>query len=204
MIVIIDYGMGNIHSVANAFHKIQAEAVVSADPAVIEDADRLVMPGVGAFDEGVRNLRARGLLPVLERRVLGDRIPILGICLGLQLFTRRSDEGHLPGLGWLDADTVRFDRLDGAAMLKIPHMGWNSIAAVSDSPLLTGLDQRRFYFAHAFHVRCDLESAIVARTTYGVHFASVIRSDNLIGTQFHPEKSLSAGLRLLTAFAELR
>jgi len=202
MIVILDYGVGNVHSVANALHKIQADAVISDDPAVIRDADRLIVPGVGAFDEGMKGLRDHGVIPALERKVMAERTPVLGICLGLQLLTRRSAEGRAAGLGWLEADTVAFDGHAAGGPLKIPHMGWNNVTAAPGAAFPGGLDGRRFYFAHAYHVHCDDPAAVVARARYGLEFAAVVRSANILGTQFHPEKSLAAGLELLTAFVE--
>jgi glutamine amidotransferase len=204
MIVIVDYGMGNLRSIANAFDKIQVPASISSDPLDIARADKLVLPGVGAFDEGMRNLRARGLAAALEERLLGSRTPALGICLGLQLLTRRSDEGSAAGLGWLGADTVGFARTAPSGSLKVPHMGWNTAITCADNPLFAGLPPEcAFYFAHSFFVHCDDPAMVVARSSYGVEFAAAIQKGNLFGTQFHPEKSLAAGLRLLLNFAQL-
>jgi glutamine amidotransferase len=205
MIVIVDYGMGNLRSIANAFHKIQVDAMVSSDPEQIAKADKLVVPGVGAFDEGMRMLDKRRLVPVLENRVLHAETPVLGICLGLQLLTRRSDEGMAPGLGWLAAETVALDPGNGVNRLKVPHMGWNTIEPCAGSPLLTGLpNEPSVYFAHAYHLQPDDDRIVVAETRYGKVFPAVIQWGNIFGTQFHPEKSQRAGLRVLRNFAEVQ
>lgn len=202
MIAIVDYGMGNIGSIANMLRKIGAEAVVSADPEVIGSADRLILPGVGAFRHGMAHLEERGLLPVLNRRVLEDRVPILGICLGMQLFTRRSEEGDAQGLGWLDAETRRFRQADVPASLRIPHMGWNTVTATRAHPVFDDMPaEPRFYFVHSYHVVCADEDLVLGRTVHGHEFTSVVQRDNILGMQFHPEKSHRFGLRLLQNFA---
>jgi imidazole glycerol-phosphate synthase subunit HisH len=203
MIVIIDYGMGNLGSIANMLKKIGAPAAVSSDPAVIERADKLILPGVGAFDHGMRNLIERGLIPVLNEQVLNRKKTVLGLCLGMQLLTKKSEEGILPGLGWIEAETERF-KIDGAnAALKIPHMGWNTTHLCQPHWLLAGADaEPRFYFVHSYHIACADESIILATTRYGYDFASIVAKDNIAGVQFHPEKSHWFGMQLLRNFAE--
>lgn len=203
MIVIVDYGIGNLGSIANMFKKVGVAATISAVPSVIERADKLILPGVGAFEMGMRNLAERGLVPLLNTKVLQAKTPILGLCLGLQLFTRRSEEGVLPGLGWLDAETVRFKFDAGQSQLKIPHMGWNTLAVCQPHPLIEGLvTDSRFYFVHSYHVVCANQYEVLAQTQYGYDFPSAVVKENIMGVQFHPEKSHKFGMRLLKNFAE--
>lgn len=204
MIVIVDYGVGNLGSIANMLKKIGATATIASDPAVIREADKLILPGVGAFDHGMENLSERGLIPLLNSVVLEKRIPVLGLCLGMQLLTTKSEEGQLPGLGWVDAETVRFKFDETHAYLKVPHMGWNTLEICRSHPLFTDLESdSRFYFVHSYHVTCNREDEILAKTIYGYPFASVIGKDNIMGVQFHPEKSHKFGMNLLKNFAEL-
>lgn len=203
MIVIVDYGVGNLGSIANMFKKVGVKAVPSPDPSVIESADRLILPGIGAFDAGMSKLNERGLIPLLNHLVLDKKVPVLGLCLGLQLMTRKSEEGQLSGLGWLDAETTRF-KFDGEhARLKVPHMGWNTIEIRRPHPLFTDLEpESRFYFVHSFYVHGHDAGEILAETDYGGHFHSILGKDNIMGVQFHPEKSHKFGMQLLRNFAE--
>ncbi|MBI4705044.1 MAG: imidazole glycerol phosphate synthase subunit HisH [Deltaproteobacteria bacterium] len=203
MIAIIDYGIGNLGSVYNMLRKLGADLRLTAEPAVVASADKLILPGVGAFDEGMRNLAERGLQDALDEAVLQRRTPILGICLGMQLFSRRSEEDVLPGLGWIAADTVRFTFPAGADQPKVPHMGWNTIQATGEHPLLEGLAEGRFYFVHSFYLRCHDESDVLATSLHGIEFAACLCRGNVVGTQFHPEKSHKFGLRLLGNFLRM-
>jgi glutamine amidotransferase len=201
VIAVVDYGMGNLSSIANMLKRVGCPALVTSDPAEIAAAERLILPGVGAFDTGMGRLRETGLLEVLERRVRKDRVPTLGICLGMQLLARSSEEGGLPGLGWLDATVVRF-RGEG---LKVPHMGWNTVRAVKPGGLLEGLgDPPRFYFVHAYRLRLDRPEDLLGETVHGGPFPSVVGNGNLLGVQFHPEKSHRFGMGLLRNFAGAR
>jgi glutamine amidotransferase len=202
-IVIVDYGMGNLGSISNMLKKVGAPAVISADPDTIARADKLILPGIGAFDNGIRNLKARGLLSVLTAHAVERRKPMLGVCLGMQLLTRRSEEGVLPGLGWLDAETVRFKFAPEHQTLKIPHMGWNTLTVRQPHQLFADMeDENRFYFVHSYHVACADQSNVLAQTTYGFDFASAVVRNNIMGVQFHPEKSHRFGMQLLKNFAE--
>jgi glutamine amidotransferase len=202
MIVVVDYGMGNVGSIANMLRKVGAEAVISADHVVIESAGKLILPGVGAFDQGMQNLTDRGLIPLLGRKVLEEGTPVLGVCLGMQLLARGSEEGRCPGLGWLDAVAVRFRPTAGDTRLKVPHMGWNTIMVQRPHPLLSGLEQgARFYFVHSYHVVCQDPSVVLSRTGYGVDFVSAVARDNIVGVQFHPEKSHRFGMQVYRNFA---
>ncbi|HEX6371487.1 MAG TPA: imidazole glycerol phosphate synthase subunit HisH [Longimicrobium sp.] len=203
MIAIVDYGMGNLGSIHNMFRKVGAQAVVTADPAVVARAEKLVLPGVGAFDHGMRSLAERGLVEVLNRKALQERVPVLGVCLGMQLLTERSDEGGLPGLGWIEGETVRFDRTD-QPRLHAMHMGWNTLDWHAPHPIFGELPPHpRFYFVHAYHVVCRHERNVLARSTYGYPFASAVVEGNVVGMQFHPEKSHRFGMAVFRAFAAL-
>jgi glutamine amidotransferase len=203
MIVIIDYGLGNLASVLNMFKKIGVkEVVVSGDKEVIANASKLLLPGVGSFDAGMINLQKSGLIPILNKKVLEDKVPILGICLGMQLLTKRSDEGVEKGLGWIDAETLKFN-LPAELKLKVPHMGWNYIKIKQQNPLIDLESKNRFYFVHSYYVKCNNENQSIATTNFGVDFTCMVNKDNIYGAQFHPEKSLKFGMKLLENFAKL-
>ncbi len=203
MIVIVDYGMGNLGSIRNMFRHLGQDAVISRERTVIESAAKLVLPGVGSFDAGMRNLHQLGLVELLNDVVIRQRTPILGICLGLQLLGRRSEEGTSPGLGWIDADTVRFHFSEAAREKRIPHMGWSPIARKDGVRLFQGLPaEPRFYFVHSYHLKCDNDADVIAWATYGYPFVAGVQKGNVLGVQFHPEKSHTFGLRLLRSYAQ--
>jgi len=200
-IIIVDYGMGNVGSVLNMFKRIGVEAIITADLKQITDAQKILLPGVGAFDHAMRRIIDTGLKEVLDQKALIDKVPILGICLGMQLLTRGSEEGRKPGLGWIAADTIKFPSLPG---LKVPHMGWNLVRPVTRCKLTDGLpDDSRYYFVHSYHVKVDHEENSILRTTHGVEFDSAICAGNIYGTQFHPEKSHKFGMELLKNFSRI-
>jgi len=202
-IVIIDFGVGNLGSIANMLKKIGVGSITSSDTDVIENADKLILPGVGSFDEGVQHLCDLNLISVLNKKVIQDRVPILGICLGMQLFTKRSEEGELPGLGWIDAETVKFDFTSEAKKLTVPHMGWNFVKPVKDSDLFLYINSElRYYFVHSYHVVCERRKDVFSTTNYGIEFVSSIKRDNILGVQFHPEKSHRFGMSFLSRFCE--
>lgn len=202
MIVIIDYGMGNVGSILNMLKRIRVEAKISSDKKDIESAEKLILPGVGAFDTGMRNITKFHLRDILDQRVLVDKIPVLGVCLGMQLLTKKSEEGQLPGLGWLDGQTVKFRFPD--QKLRIPHMGWNTIKQVKKSGLVVGLAKdTRFYFVHSYFIQCNEPTDIVATTPYGDNFASIVEHGNIYGVQFHPEKSHKFGMKLYQNFSAM-
>lgn len=204
MVIVVDYGVGNLASIANMARKAGTDCVISGDPAVVAVADKLILPGVGAFDRGMSNLEQRGLIPALNERAMQRRVPTLGLCLGMQLMGRGSEEGGRAGLQWLPADSVRFKFGADTASLKVPHMGWNYIEPAAPAALTDGLPpEPRFYFVHSYYLACDRPSDVMCWTTYGERFASGIHRDNLWGTQFHPEKSHSFGLALLRNFLAL-
>lgn len=202
MIVIVDYGMGNLRSIYKALNRLDIEAKISANVHDIEAAGKLILPGVGHFGRGMENLRERGMIDLLTRKVLKEKTPILGICLGMQLFCKSSEEGGGDGLAWLDAETVRFEVQD-RIQYKIPHIGWNSLEFRKEQPLFSGLQNRdRFYFVHSYHLVCHEEDNVLSSTTYDYPFVSAVQKDNIFGTQFHPEKSRRIGLRILKNFSE--
>ncbi|MDP7628149.1 MAG: imidazole glycerol phosphate synthase subunit HisH [SAR202 cluster bacterium] len=201
MIIIVDYGIGNQGSILNRLKRMSVEAAVSSKPEDIEEAEKLILPGVGYFATGMENLRSYNLLPVLHQRVIVDKVPILGICLGMQLFTQRSEEGNANGLGWIDAETIKFDVSEEHNKLPVPHMGWNSIKVMTNSPIIANLPEgATYYFTHSYYVRCSDNVNIVATTHYGHDFTSIVQRDNIFGTQFHPEKSHQQGIALLQNF----
>lgn len=204
MIVIVDYGMGNLSSIANMLRKAGSQTVISSDPRDILAAQKLILPGVGAFDSGMKNLSERGLIDPLNRAVCERKVPILGLCLGMQLMTRRSEEGSASGLGWIDAETVRFRFAGRSVTPKVPHMGWNTTRVAKGSLLMRELaHDARFYFAHSYYLVCGHDDDVLSRTTYGLGFPSAIERDNVFGVQFHPEKSHRFGLQLLKNFSEM-
>jgi glutamine amidotransferase len=200
VIAVIDYNMGNLGSIQNMLKKLGTASEITCDPGRIAAADKLILPGVGAFDAGMEALEARGILPLLRSRVLEERAPVLGICLGMQLMCSGSAEGRRPGLGWIDA-TV--DRFEPAPALKIPHMGWNLVDVKRASALTDGLAvEPRFYFVHSYHVVCRREEDVLLSCRHGRTFDAGFQVDNVWGVQFHPEKSHKFGMCLLRNFAE--
>lgn len=203
MITIVDYGVGNLGSILNMLKKIGAKAEASSDPQVLRRAEKLILPGVGAFDAGMRKLNEAGLISLLNELVLEKKVPVLGLCLGMQLMTKRSAEGTEAGLGWFEAETVRFQFGPENAHLKVPHMGWNTLEVRRPHPLVADLGpEPRFYFVHSYHVVCADQADVVAYTDYGHPVTAVIARGNLLGAQFHPEKSHKFGMQLLRNFAE--
>lgn len=204
MIVVIDFGVGNLGSILNMLNKVGAKAIISSEISDLENADKLVLPGVGSFDNGFIKLKEFGFIPVLNRKVINQKTPILGICLGMQLFTKRSEEGVMPGLGWLDAETIKFNfNNNDNNNLRIPHMGWNTISINREDPIFKDLkEEARFYFVHSYHLICNNEEDILAKTHYGYDFTSIVRKENILGAQFHPEKSHKFGMNLLRNFVE--
>jgi glutamine amidotransferase len=201
MIVVIDYGMGNLGTVAAKIKKNDPTVIVSSRETDIENADKLVLPGVGSFKAAMDNLESRGLIPVLCRQVIKNKVPILGICLGMQLFSRQSEEGDSKGLGWIDADTVRFRFSEKQNPLPIPHMGWNTVHFTRELPLMKGIENdKRFYFTHSYHISIQNADDAGAFTEYGYEFCSIINHQNITGVQFHPERSHKNGLALLSNF----
>lgn len=203
MIVVVDYNMGNVASVLNMLKKIGLEAKISSDSIEIREADKIILPGVGSFDEGIKNLKQMNLYNCLLEIFREGKLPVLGICLGMQLLTKCSEEGDFSGLGFFDAETVRF-AFPNDTSLKVPHMGWNSLTYINEScvNLFANIEQPRFYFVHSYHVCCKNESDVLAKTRHGIDFVSAIKKNNVTGFQFHPEKSHVYGMNLLKNWAE--
>lgn len=203
MITIIDYGTSNLGSMTNMLRKIGQVSRIASEPRDLEDATKIIVPGVGSFDAGMRKLTESGMIPLLNRKVLEERVPTLGVCLGMHLMTRGSEEGDLPGLGWLAAQTVRFDQ-KADTTLRVPHMGWNEVTAVKESAVIADMaEETRFYFAHSYFVQPDSVSDVLLEAHYGAtSFAAAVARDNIVAGQFHPEKSHRFGMWLLKNFAE--
>ena len=199
-VVVVDYGVGNLRSVVGAVERLGFSALISSDPEDLERAGKLILPGVGAFGDGMRRLRERGLVEVLDRLVVDGGKPILGICLGAQLMATGSSEfGEHRGLGWIDARVELIQPLDPA--LRVPHVGWNQLEPVQQTPLLDGIEAGSlFYFVHSFHLVCADQGVVAGVTDYGAKLVAVIARGNVYGTQFHPEKSQLVGLTLLQNF----
>lgn len=202
-VVIINYGMGNLRSIHKKFQRIGYSAVVSGDINIIRQADKLILPGVGHFANAMKNLRELNILDVLNEMALVKQVPILGICLGMQLLAKRSEEGFADGLGWLDAEVERFHVSD-TLKFKIPHMGWNSTNIKKSSPLLADIPANiLFYFVHSYHMNCYSKEDILTTTVYDYEFVSAVQKNNIFGTQYHPEKSFDWGETILKNFADL-
>lgn len=201
-IKIVDYGMGNLRSVQKAFERIGISAKICNDAGELKSSSKLILPGVGHFKKGIDNLKNLGFYDELNELILVKKIPILGICLGMQLMTSTSEEGNCEGFGWIEAKTEKF-RFNNNN-LKIPHMGWNNLNIKNNNQILNELSENDFfYFVHSYNVQCKNKSDIVATTYYGIDFVSVFNRENIFGCQFHPEKSHDAGLKLLRNFCEL-
>lgn len=202
MIAIINYGLGNLASIQNMFRRLSINAVITDDKQKIKDASGILLPGVGHFKTGMANLQDSGLVNLLNEEVLEKKKPILGICLGAQLMTRHSEEGDVDGLGWVDAQTIRFD----AGLLQklpIPHMGWSDVEINTDCDLWKELPgDPRFYFVHTYHFKFSDTTQVMATANYGYNFACAFKKGNIFGTQFHPEKSHKFGMKVLENFSK--
>lgn len=204
MIRIVDYGLGNIQAFINMYKRMNIPALAAREAGDLADADKIILPGVGAFDHAMELLDASGMRGPLEKRVMEDRVPVLGVCVGMQILARSSDEGKLPGLGWVPGTVRAFRSFHNAADLPLPHMGWNDVAPVGHAALFRGLENdARFYFLHSYFFQCDDAAHAAATASYGVDFTCAVRAGNVHGAQFHPEKSHHYGAALLKNFAEL-
>lgn len=204
MIVIIDYEMGNVGSIFNMISRIGRTAEISGSNSAIKEATGLILPGVGSFDQGIQNLQRLGIWGSLSEKVLSQKCPILGICLGMQLLTESSEEGSLRGLGWIEGCTKRFNFKENSDKLKIPHMGWNIVNPTGEDSLFSNFSELpRFYFVHSYHVCCSNKQDILGMSQYGYEFVSAVRKNNIFGVQFHPEKSHKFGLKLISNFLEI-
>jgi len=200
MIVIIDYGLGNLGSIKNMIKKIGFDSVISSDHQVIKQGTKLILPGVGSFDRGMTELKNRNLIDLLNVLVNQTKIPVLGICLGMQLMTNSSEEGIENGLGWIDAEVKKF--VFDNKYLKVPHMGWNYIRKVKESNFFNSTNSDRFYFVHSYYVDCNDNEDILSKTEYGLDFVSSFKKENIMGIQCHPEKSHKFGMDFLKSFLQ--
>ena len=202
MITIIDYKTGNLGSIQNILKRIGEDSVVTSDYDEIAHATKLILPGVGAFDTGMRNLTRLNLIDILNKKIIEEKIPVLGICLGMQLLSKNSEEGLLPGLGWIDASTVRF-KFEDSTEYKIPHMCWNFIRQHKTGRLFDNMyPDSRFYFVHSYFFSANDPEDVLTSTTYEIEFTSAIERGNILGVQFHPEKSHKFGMKLLRNFVD--
>lgn len=201
MVGIINYGLGNLGSIQNMLKVIGEKSLISANPEELDKCDRYILPGVGAFDAGMKKLNDTGLSDYVKEKASKEHKPILGICLGMQLLGRKSEEGSLLGLGLIPFDNIRFRLKDTG--LKVPHMGWDIVDFKQDNPLIKGLEgTQRYYFVHSYHAQCDSEDNVLMTCDYGYEFAASVVKDNIMGVQFHPEKSHDFGMALLRNFVK--
>lgn len=204
MITIIDYGLGNVLAFVNVYSRLNIPVAVAKSANDLINATKLILPGVGSFDHAMQQLDQSGMRQPVEQLVLQNAMPVLGICVGMQMLAKFSDEGGLPGLGWIDGEVKKFDLSAMPRGSNLPHMGWNDVKPVADGGLFKGMEQdARFYFLHSFYFECHQQSDILAMTDYGGQFSCAVRRDNVYGVQFHPEKSHHFGSQLLKNFAEV-
>ncbi len=204
MITIVNYGSGNIRAIGNVYDRLKIPYVVAENPGEIKKAKKLILPGVGSFDYNMDQLNRSGLRAALDEMVLEKKVPVLGICLGLQIMAEKSEEGNVKGLGWVSGTVKKFDEKLIPFKPKLPHMGWNSIKVYSAPELFNGVDiEKGFYFIHSYYVEAGNIEDVLTTTEYGREFVSGIHKDNIYAVQFHPEKSHSNGIQLLKNFAEL-
>jgi imidazole glycerol-phosphate synthase subunit HisH len=203
MITIAGYGLGNVQAIANIYKRLNIPATIATTADALRDAERIILPGVGSFDWAMTRLGESGLRPVLDELVLQRRRPVLGICVGMQMLARRSDEGTQAGLGWIPGDVRRLDLAAAAGRAHLPHMGWNDVVPAAPTGLFNGLPAARFYFLHSYYFAPDARDSVMAVTDYFGEFAAGVQRDHIFGVQFHPEKSHQWGIQLLKNFAEL-
>lgn len=204
MITIVDYNSGNIKAIANGYERLKIPYHIATKPSELENSESIILPGVGSFDVCMNRLNCSGFKEVLDKKVLEDQVPVLGICIGMHMMAENSEEGTLPGLSWIKGRVRKFNKNNIIHRPKVPHMGWNSIKRVINHPILKGInDDLGFYFVHNYFFDCSSSEDELSNTLYGHEFTSAICRDNIIGVQFHPEKSHSNGLELLQNFATL-
>lgn len=204
MIGIIDYGLGNIKAFANVYKNLDLDYQIIKNSKDLIKVSKIILPGVGSFDHAMNLLNNSGMRNTLDNLVLKEKIPVLGICVGLQILAKGSEEGNLPGLGWIDAEVKKFDASTIPYKTRLPHMGWNIVEAQSDNYLLSSLNEKpRFYFLHSYYFKCNNSSDSISQTNYGSYFTSAVNKENIYGVQFHPEKSHHNGIQVLKNFAEL-
>jgi imidazole glycerol-phosphate synthase subunit HisH len=202
MVTLVHYGLGNIQAFFHIYRRLNIPVEIASSAGELSRATKIVLPGVGAFDWAITRLNDSGMRSTLDDLVINRRTPVLGVCVGMQMMATRSEEGELPGLGWIDAEVRRF-RAEAGRGTYLPHMGWNDVTPVGNPPLLEGIPVPRFYFLHSYCVVPAHSSISIGTTEYGQRFTSAISAGHIFGVQFHPEKSHDAGIRLLRTFAEM-
>ncbi len=204
MIAIIDYGVGNVRAFANVYHNLNIPFIIARENKDLHEAKKIILPGVGTFDYAMQRLNDSGFRDILDHKVLIDKIPVIGICVGMQMLASKTEEGVLPGLRWIDGEVKKFTPPSNGSTMRIPHMGWNTIKSRNSNGLLKGLENSsRFYFLHSYYFKCNRPEDVIATTNYNVEFVSGINSENVFGVQFHPEKSHEWGIKLLKNFSML-
>lgn len=204
MIAIVDYGLGNVRALANVYHRLNMPVVIVKKALDLQNARKVILPGVGAFDYALQMLEKSGMRQILDEIVLHRHVPVLGICVGMQMLAGSSEEGSMPGLGWIDGEVKKFRPSFSGSTIRVPHMGWNNVKPLKLNGLFDGLDRdARFYFLHSYYFRCRKNEDVIALTDYDGDFASAVNSGNVYGVQFHPEKSHQWGIQLLNNFAKL-
>lgn len=203
MITLVDYGLGNIQAFRHIYTSLNLPVSIASTAEELSGAEKIILPGVGAFDWAMGRLNDSGLRETLDDLVLEKHIPVLGICVGMQMMAKRSEEGALPGLGWIDAEVKRFDDAGFTQATHLPHMGWNDVEPVNDSRLFSSIEDPRFYFLHSYYFVPEIAAETLATTEYGGVFTSAVSREHIYGVQFHPEKSHHWGVQLLKNFAEL-
>lgn len=204
MITIINYGLGNIRAFVNVFDRLKIETKIAHSADDLKGSTKLILPGVGSFDYAMSQLNNSGMRDEIEKQVFNHNVLIMGICVGMQMLAKSSDEGKLPGLGWIDGNVKLFDASLIPYKTRLPHMGWNSIHPVKENILMKGFDdESRFYFLHSYYFECNEPQNVICTTNYGITYSSVVNKNNIYGIQFHPEKSHSNGIQLLNNFADL-
>lgn len=204
MIVIVDYGLGNIRAFVNAYNQLAIPITIATKSDDLRIATKIILPGVGAFDNAMKRLEKSGMRETLDERVLKHHVPVLGVCIGMQMLARSSEEGRLPGLGWIDGEVKKIDPSTLRQSTHLPHMGWNDVQPTRESRLFEHLEQHpRFYFLHSYYFHCRKSEDVLAVTDYGGQFACAVNSGNIFGVQFHPEKSHQFGIQLLKNFGEM-
>ena len=204
MIAIINYGLGNVGSIHNMLNFLGVESKIIDSPSQLKDADKIILPGVGSFDRAIQQFNSSGMRELVEQLVVEVGIPILGVCVGMQMLANSSEEGKLPGLGWVDGNVKKFNVTSMLQSQNLPHMGWNNVRSEMEDGLFNDMKgKKRFYFLHSYYFDCFQESNIIGLTDYGFHFTSAIKKNNIFGVQFHPEKSHHYGAQLLKNFSEI-
>ena len=204
MITLIDYGVGNIFAFQNVYKRLDIPTKIAKTQEDLDGAEKLILPGVGSFDYAMSQLNASGMRENLDELVLEKKVPVIGICVGMQMMGNRSDEGKLEGLSWIDSEILKFDENLIQQRTKLPHMGWNDVTPINNHPLFKGLEKDAiFYFLHSFYFKCNNPTDSIAFSEYGISFSSAVNRDNVYGIQFHPEKSHQYGEKLLYNFANL-